>query len=65
MPTTNPEQYSTVPETAAIFILKPKTTRAWIGQGRLGCAHFGRAVRVPMSEIFRLIDEGSTPAWQV
>lgn len=64
MPTKTPEEYLTIPETAAIYKVKDKTIRAWIAQERLGCVRFGRAVRIPMSEVCRLIEEGSSPARQ-
>ena len=58
------EVYLTIPEIAAIYKVKHKTIRAWIAQEHLGCVRFGRAVRVPMSEVLRLIEEGSKPARQ-
>jgi excisionase family DNA binding protein len=52
----------TVPQAAAALSLQSKTVRAWIGARRLGCVHLGGAVRVPSSEIERLIEAGSIPA---
>jgi excisionase family DNA binding protein len=52
----------TIPEAAEALSLKPKTVRAWIGARRIGCVRLGGAVRVPASEIARLIDEGTIPA---
>jgi excisionase family DNA binding protein len=51
----------TVLEAAESLTLKPKTIRAWIGARRLGVVHLGRAVRIPHTEIVRIIDEGTIP----
>jgi excisionase family DNA binding protein len=52
----------TVMETAEALNLKQKTIRTWIGLRRIACVRLGRAVRVPASEIARLLKEGSVPA---
>jgi excisionase family DNA binding protein len=52
----------TVRDCADELNVSPFTIRSWIAQRKLGCLHFGRAVRVPASEIRRLILEGLTPA---
>jgi len=51
-----------VPEAAEVLALSQKTLWQWIGQRRIGVVRLGRAVRVPVSEIDRLMEEGSTPA---
>ena len=51
-----------VPEAAAMLALSQKTVWQWIGERRIGVVRLGRAVRVPMAEIDRLMEEGSTPA---
>lgn len=51
-----------VPEAAEILALSQKTVWQWIGERRIGVVRLGRAVRVPVSEIERLLEEGSTPA---
>ena len=51
-----------VPEVAEELALSEKTVWQWIGQRRIGVVRLGRAVRVPISEIERLVEEGSTPA---
>ena len=51
-----------VPEAAAMLALSQKTVWQWIGERRIGVIRLGRAVRVPMAEIDRLMEEGSTPA---
>jgi len=52
----------TVDQTAKVLNLSPFTIRAWIGQRRLGHVRLGRAIRVPMSEINRLLEAGTRPA---
>lgn len=51
-----------VPEAAEMLALSQKTVWQWIGERRIGVVRLGRAVRVPQSEIERLVTEGSTPA---
>lgn len=51
-----------VPEAAEMLALSQKTVWQWIGQRRIGVVRLGRSVRVPQSEIERLMGEGSTPA---
>lgn len=53
----------TVDEAAAALTLKPKTIRAWIASRRIGYVRIGaRAVRIPLKEIDRLVEEGTIPA---
>jgi excisionase family DNA binding protein len=52
----------TVDEAADALTLKPKTIRAWIASRRIGIVRIGRAIRIPLSEIDRLIEEGTIPA---
>lgn len=52
----------TVDQAAAELNVKPTTVRAWIAQRRLGHVRLGRAVRVPYSEIRRLLEAGFVPA---
>ena len=42
--------------------VKPRTWRAWILQRKIKVVRIGRTVRIPESEIRRLIAEGTTPA---
>jgi excisionase family DNA binding protein len=53
----------TVPETAQRLAVKESTIRAWLLTRRLCKVRVGRrAVRVPASEVDRLIAEGLVPA---
>ena len=52
----------TVDQTAEELGLSPFTVRAWIGQRKLGHIRLGRAIRVPMSEISRVLEAGTRPA---
>ena len=51
-----------VPEAAAMLALSAKTIWQWIGMRRICVVRLGRAVRVPQTEIDRLMEEGTTPA---
>ncbi len=52
----------TVPETAAALGVSVHTIRAWIAQHRLSYLKLGRAVRIPQSEIDRVLREAAVPA---
>jgi excisionase family DNA binding protein len=52
----------TVLEAAARLGLSSHTIRAWIAQRRIAHIRLGRAVRVPPSEIDRLLSENTVPA---
>jgi excisionase family DNA binding protein len=58
------EQVRTIRETAEELGLSPATIRAWIRQRRIGYVRLGRAVRIPVSEIQRLVERGTVPAIQ-
>ncbi|MFP5208671.1 MAG: helix-turn-helix domain-containing protein [Acidobacteriota bacterium] len=51
-----------VPQAAEMLAMSPKTIWQWIGERRIGVVRLGRAVRVPLSEIERLMEAGTTPA---
>ena len=51
-----------VPEAAEMLTLSHKTAWQWIGERRIGVVRLGRAVRVLISEIERLVKHGTTPA---
>jgi excisionase family DNA binding protein len=52
----------TVNETAAELNLSTGTIRAWLLSRKLTAVRLGRAVRIPRTELERLIGEGTTPA---
>lgn len=52
----------TVEQAASELCVSVHTVRAWIARRRLGHVRLGRAIRVPGSEIQRLIDRGTVPA---
>jgi excisionase family DNA binding protein len=52
----------TVPQAAEALTLRPKTVRAWIAARRIACVRLGSAVRIPASEIVRLIEGGTIPS---
>ena len=52
-----------VDPTADMLGVKPKTLRNWMSLGRISFVRVGpRAVRIPLSEINRIITEGTRPA---
>jgi excisionase family DNA binding protein len=56
------ETARTIQQSAQELGLSPATLRAWIRQRRIGYIRLGRAVRIPASEIRRLIEQGTVPA---
>jgi excisionase family DNA binding protein len=54
----------TVKQAAEELNVSVHTIRAWVAQRRIGHVRLGRAVRVPASEIQRLLDKGAVPAIQ-
>lgn len=59
-PAIQPE-YMSVRDAAALLALSPRTIWKWIGAGALSVNHFGRAVRIPVAEIQRLINQDAMP----
>jgi excisionase family DNA binding protein len=59
---TNSNRPLTVEETAEALNLSQACIRAWISRRRIGCVRLGRAIRIPQTEIQRLLSEGSRPA---
>jgi excisionase family DNA binding protein len=56
------KQLRTVEQAAEDLNLSVHTIRAWIARRKIACVRLGRAVRVPVTEIERLLDEGTIPA---
>ena len=52
----------TVQEAADELGLSVHTVRAWIAQRRIAHLHLGRAIRIPHTEIERLLRESTVPA---
>lgn len=52
----------TVTEAATALSIRPKTCWAWIGARKIATHRIGRCVRIPATEIQRILDEGFTPA---
>ena len=59
---TNRHQLKTVRQASRLLEISPHTLRAWIAARKVGVVRRGRAVRVPLAEIERLIDDGQIPA---
>ena len=49
----------TVPEFAEALRVKPSCVRRWIGESRITFVHVGRLVRIPTSEVDRIISVGT------
>jgi excisionase family DNA binding protein len=54
-------QPRTVEQAAAELNLSKATIRAWIVQRRIGHVRLGRAIRVPVEEIQRVLTAGYVP----
>lgn len=52
----------TVEQAAVALAVSPHTIRAWVATRKIGSVRLGRAVRIPASEIERLIERGTVPA---
>jgi excisionase family DNA binding protein len=56
----------TVNEAAQELGLRPGTIRAWLLRRQIGCVRLsGRCVRIPWSEIDKIISAGTVPAREV
>lgn len=51
-----------MPEAAVALGISVHTVRAWIAQRRIGYLKLGRSVRIPQSEIDRILRESAVPA---
>ena len=58
----NHKRPRTVRESAQELGLSVHTVRAWIAQRRIAHVRLGRAIRIPESEIRRLLQAGLRPA---
>ena len=54
-------QPRTVEQAALELNLSRATIRAWIAQRRLGYVRLGRAIRIPVQEIQRVLEGGYVP----
>jgi excisionase family DNA binding protein len=55
-------QPRTVKQAAVELNVSVSTIRSWVGQRRIGSVRLGRAVRIPPTEIARLLETGFIPA---
>ena len=61
-PRSHHERMLTASEVAERLGLQPETIRSWMARRRITFSKLGRAVRIPESEVSRLIEAGSVPA---
>ena len=60
-PQSQPEEYMTPAEVAALFRVDPTTVRRWAADGRLSSTRTpGNHRRYKTSEVYALLDEGRT-----
>ena len=52
----------TVKRAAEELGVSPHTVRAWIAARRIAHLRLGRAIRIPVSELSRLLEENTVPA---
>ena len=52
----------TLAQAARLLGLQPVTLRAWAARRKIAVHRLGRAIRVPMSEVERLLEESFIPA---
>jgi excisionase family DNA binding protein len=52
----------TIPEFASTLRVKPSCVRRWVGERKITIVHVGRLVRIPRSEVTRIITEGTCSA---
>jgi excisionase family DNA binding protein len=52
----------TVRQASEALSLSEHTVRAWITSRRIGIVRLGRAVRIPSTEITRILTAGTVPA---
>lgn len=55
-------KYLRVEQAAGALDLSVACLRVWIARRKIGIVRLGRAIRIPYTEIERLIAEGSVPA---
>ena len=51
----------TVEQAAAALNVSKFTIRAWVARRKVGYVRLGRAIRIPVAEIERLLDSGRVP----
>ncbi len=59
-----PAEFYTTEELAEYLKLSEQTIRLWIKQGKVKSFKFGRAHRIPVDEVRRLLDEASRESQQ-
>ncbi len=52
----------TIPEFAAALRVTPSCVRRWLTESKVTRVHVGRLVRIPASEIERIVSLGTRPA---
>ena len=55
------EKLLAIPEAAERFGFKPKTIQRWVFLRKITYVRIGHSIRIPESEISRVIEEGTIP----
>jgi len=58
----NENELLTIPEFADKMRIKPSCARRWIRERKITFVHVGRLVRIPATEVVRLIQVGTKQA---
>lgn len=48
-------------EVAELLTLRPVTVRAWLARRKLSFVRIGRSIRIPRTEVDRVLTEGAVP----
>jgi excisionase family DNA binding protein len=52
----------TIQEFATALRVKPSCVRRWVGERKITIVHVGRLVRIPCTEVSRIVSEGTRRA---
>lgn len=58
----NSAKLLTIPEFASALRIKPSCVRRWMTESKVTFVHVGRLVRIPETELERIIRTGTRPA---
>jgi excisionase family DNA binding protein len=56
------DEYLRIKAFAKRMDISEKTLRRWVSEGRIEHVRFSRTIRIPLSELNRLVTEGTVPA---
>lgn len=59
---TRQDEYLRIKAFAKKMDMSEKTLRRWCAEGRIEHIRFNRSIRIPLSELNRLVEQGTVPA---